>query len=35
MGEGNGGLIGAVGFIAIIILLNALSWVFDWGYMFY
>jgi len=36
MGEGQGGgILGAIGFISIIVLLNALSYVFDWGYMFY
>lgn len=33
---GNGGKIGGIlGFIGIIVLLNVLSYVFGWGYMFY
>ena len=30
-----GGLLGIVFFIGIIVLLNVLSYVFNWGWMFY
>lgn len=33
--EGGGGWMGIVGFIGIILLLNFLSFVFDWGWIFY
>lgn len=39
MSEGQGGIgggiIGLLGFVGIIVLLNALSYFFNWGYMFY
>ncbi len=38
MSEGGGGggrLMGILGFVGLIILLNVLSQVFDWGYYFY
>ncbi len=38
MSEGQsagGGIIGLVGFIGIIVLLNVLSYVFNWGWVFY
>ena len=36
MGEGAGkGIVGVLGFIGVIVLLNVLSYVFNWGYMFY
>ena len=35
MNEGAGKVVGALGFIGIIVLLNALSYVFDWGWIFY
>ena len=33
--NGGGGVLGFLGFIAIIILLNVLSWAFNWGWYFY
>lgn len=39
MSEGGGGiggrLLGLLGFIGILVLLNVLSMAFDWGYYFY
>jgi hypothetical protein len=35
-GRGGGGrLLGILGFIGLIVLLNVLSMAFDWGYYFY
>lgn len=33
--KGTGKIIGIAGFIGIIVLLNVLSYVFDWGWTFY
>jgi hypothetical protein len=35
MGRGGGGIIGILVFIGIIVLLNVLSQVFNWGFIFY
>lgn len=35
MGGGGKGIIGFLVFIGIILALNALSYVFNWGYVFY
>ena len=35
MSKGGGQLKGMLGFIAIIVVINVLSMVFDWGYYFY
>jgi hypothetical protein len=35
MGRGGSGIIGFLVFIGIIVLLNVLSYAFNWGYMFY
>jgi hypothetical protein len=35
MNEGAGKVVGALGFIGIIVLLNVLSYAFNWGWYFY
>ena len=35
MARGGGGIIGFLVFIGIILLLNGLSYVFNWGWVFY
>ncbi len=35
MAKGGGGGLGLVGFVVILLILNGLSWMFNWGWYFY
>lgn len=35
MNDGAGKLVGGLGFVGIIVLLNVLSYMFNWGWFFY